>query len=290
MYLVDEDDHVGVGLQFLHQGLQTFLELSAILRASHHTRHVEGEDALAEEHRRGMMLGDQLCQSFDDGTLTHTGLTDQDRIVLLPASQDLDDALDLLLTAHAGVEFAFSGRQGEVGAEGVEHGRLRVLLLLSGRRGCVPSLAGSTGTTCVGGLLEVLLILVGQADAVCDLFIRRRIEHRHSVFVIHVVQFQYLFGTVVHCVMQDGEQQVLFIYFRGSLYACLQYGELQDVARFLVEHEVCRMDGHANLVFANPLLQFCLDRLQVQVQPVEQVDDGAITAPEHAQKQVFGSY
>ena len=33
--LVDEHDHIGICLQFLHQGFQTFLKLSTILRTGH---------------------------------------------------------------------------------------------------------------------------------------------------------------------------------------------------------------------------------------------------------------
>ena len=189
MDLVDEHDHVGICLQFLHQGLQAFLKLSAILRACHHTRHIEGIDALAEEHRRRMVVGDELCQSFDDGTFTHTWLTYQDWIILLPSSQDLDDALDLLLTAHTGVESSLSSGIGEVCAERVEHGRLRGRFLLGG--GCRSSRSSGTAGVSGGirGFLEFLLVFIGQADTVSNTIIFRRIEHSHSVFVIHIVQF-----------------------------------------------------------------------------------------------------
>ena len=83
--LVDEDDHVRVRLQLLHKRLQSFLELSTILRASYDPRHVEGVDTLAEEHGARVVGVDQLCQSFYDGTLAHTRLTDQDGVVLFPA-------------------------------------------------------------------------------------------------------------------------------------------------------------------------------------------------------------
>ena len=73
--LVDKYDHVGVGLQLLHQGFQALLELSAILRTGYYARHVEGVDVLAKEHRTCVVLGYQLCQSFHDGTLAHTRLT-----------------------------------------------------------------------------------------------------------------------------------------------------------------------------------------------------------------------
>ena len=75
VYLVDEHDHIGVGLQLLHECLQSLLKLSAILCASHYARHVEGVDALAEEHGTGVVLLYELCQSFHDGTLAHTRFT-----------------------------------------------------------------------------------------------------------------------------------------------------------------------------------------------------------------------
>ena len=50
-----------------------------------------------------MALDNELGETFYDGTLTDTGLTDEDRVVLLAASEDLDDALDLFLTSHDGV-------------------------------------------------------------------------------------------------------------------------------------------------------------------------------------------
>ena len=90
--------------------------------------------------------------------------------------------------------------------------------------------------------------------------------------------------------MKDGQQQVLFIYFCRSLYARLQYGQFQNIAGFLVEHEVCRMDGYANFVFSDALFQFSLNRLQVHIEPVEQVDHRTVIAPEHSQQQMFRTY
>ena len=70
--------------------------------------------------------------------------------------------------------------------------------------------------------------------------------------------------------MQNGKQQVLFIYFSCSLDTCLQHGKFQNVTGFLVQHEVCRVDRYTNLILSHALLQFCLDGLQIQVQTVKQ--------------------
>ena len=128
--LVDEDDDVGVLLELFQQLAQTFLELSAVFRTGHDARHVERVDALAEEHRRGVVVGNLLCQSLDDGALADARLTDEYGVVLLASSENLHDALNLLLASHTGIELAISGGLGQVGAEVVEHRCLRLFLLL----------------------------------------------------------------------------------------------------------------------------------------------------------------
>ena len=184
--LVDEYDDVRVRLELLHQCLQTFLELSAILRACYDTCHIECIDTLAEEHGTRVVRVDQLCQSFYDGALAHTRFTDQDGVVLLPASQDLDDALYLALAPYAGVELAFCSCLCQVRTEGVEYRCLRVGLLLGSRRGATGIVGRSRLAT---RLLVFIFILVGESDAVGHIIILRGEKHRHRVFIIHIVQF-----------------------------------------------------------------------------------------------------
>ena len=52
VYLINEDDDVGVLLQLLDEHLHAFLKLSAVLGTCHHTRHVERDQTLVEEHGR----------------------------------------------------------------------------------------------------------------------------------------------------------------------------------------------------------------------------------------------
>ena len=74
--------------------------------------------------------GDLLRQALDDGGLAHAGLADEHRVVLGAAAENLDDAADLRLAAHDGIEFALARQFGEVAAEGLERGRLDLLLVL----------------------------------------------------------------------------------------------------------------------------------------------------------------
>ncbi len=79
--------------------------------------------------RLGAVSGsDELRQPFDDRGLADPRLADQDRVVLLPPRQHLDDPLDFLLAADGRVEGAVGRQRGEVAAEMIQRGRLRLLL------------------------------------------------------------------------------------------------------------------------------------------------------------------
>lgn len=68
-----------------------------------------------------LALDDRLGQALDDRRLADAGLTDQDRVVLGPARQDLHDALDLLLAPDDRVELGLTSGLRQVAAELVEH-------------------------------------------------------------------------------------------------------------------------------------------------------------------------
>ena len=104
VYLVDEYNDIRILLQFFDEHLHALLKLSTILRAGYHTSHIQCHQTLVEEHRRTVVCGNHLCQSFDNGTLSHARLTNEYRVVFLAATKDFDDALDLILTAHAGIQ------------------------------------------------------------------------------------------------------------------------------------------------------------------------------------------
>ena len=88
----------------------------------------------------------------------------------------------------------------------------------------------ASGTIIVAalGILFFLVVLLGQSYAVLHA------EHGQRVFIVHVIHFQYLFGTIVSGIVQDGQQHVLFLYAGGMLETGFQHGQLQNVARFFV--------------------------------------------------------
>ena len=113
--LVDHQDDLALrALDFLDDGLEALLELTAEARTGDHRAQVQGDDALAREDLRHIIGGDLLRQAFDDGGLAHAGLADQHRVVLGAAGEDLDQAQDLVVAADDRVELAFAGQLGQV--------------------------------------------------------------------------------------------------------------------------------------------------------------------------------
>ena len=65
-------------------------------------------------------LHDADGETLGDGRLAHARLADQDRIVLRPAREDLQDAADLLVPPDDGIDLAFAGEFVEVAGVALE--------------------------------------------------------------------------------------------------------------------------------------------------------------------------
>ena len=130
---VDEQDHLLVLRDLVHDRLQSLFELTTILRASDHGRHVEREHAIVTERIRAVAVRDELRESFHDRGLAHTGLSDQHRIVLLPARQHFHDPLNFLRASDRGIELSFRRKLRQVAAEMIECRRFRLLVSLRRR-------------------------------------------------------------------------------------------------------------------------------------------------------------
>ena len=124
MQLVDEDDDVRVVGQLFHDRLEAFLELTAVLRAGHNQRDVQGENALVRQEMRHVAVDDLLGQPFDDRRLADARLADEHGVVLRAPAEHLLHAFQLVLAADQRIELVLHGRLGEVAAELGEQRRL----------------------------------------------------------------------------------------------------------------------------------------------------------------------
>ena len=95
--LVDEQDGVLGAAHLVHDGLDAFLELAAVLGAGHHHGQVEHDDAAVAQQFGDVAVDDQLGQALDDGGLADAGLAEEHGVVLGAAAEDLDDAFDLVV-------------------------------------------------------------------------------------------------------------------------------------------------------------------------------------------------
>src|SRR5207248_10106481 len=107
MELVDEEDDLALRIRdLLEYGLQAFFELAPVLRAGDQRAHVEGDDALVSETFGHVAAIDAAGETFDDRRLADAGFADEDRVVLRPAREDLDDAADFLVASDHRIQLA----------------------------------------------------------------------------------------------------------------------------------------------------------------------------------------
>ena len=117
---VDEHDRAGIRLDFLDDLLETFLEIAAISGAGEQRAHVERKHRRALEHVRNLAVHDPACKTFGDRGFADAGIADEQRIVLLPAAQNLNGAIDLGIAADQRIDFAVLGLLVEIDAIGLE--------------------------------------------------------------------------------------------------------------------------------------------------------------------------
>ncbi len=145
MDFVDEHDRAGELLDLLDHLLEALFEIAAIARAGKQRAHVEGEDRRLGENFGHLAFDDTLGQAFGDRRLADAGIADEQRIVLLPAAEDLDGAADLRLAADQRVDATLARLLIEVDAIGFE--RIGLLLVLfapfDGRRIVVDTAHGA---------------------------------------------------------------------------------------------------------------------------------------------------
>ena len=130
--LVDEQDRVRQLLQRRQHALQALLEIAAVLGAGDQRAEVERVDHRLGQHLGHVALDDALGQAFGQRGLAHAGLAHVERVVLAPAAQHLDGALDFLRAPDQRVDLAGRGQLVEVAGELGQRVGLRLALAALG--------------------------------------------------------------------------------------------------------------------------------------------------------------
>ena len=79
-----------------------------------------------------MTVDDALGEPFGDRCLADPGLSDEKRIVLAPSRQDLNDALDFMVSSDEGVDLPGLGELIEVACKALERRGARALPVCRG--------------------------------------------------------------------------------------------------------------------------------------------------------------
>ena len=122
---VDEEDGPGPLAQRRDDRLEALLEVAAEARAGEQRRRVEREHLRALQQRRHVLLQQAHGEPLGHRRLADARVADEHRVVLAPAAQDLQGALQLDRPADQGIEHAGNGLRAQargVGAERVARG------------------------------------------------------------------------------------------------------------------------------------------------------------------------
>ncbi len=117
---VDEQNDVLGPAHFIHDGLDAFLELAAILGSCNHHRQVQHDNPLVTEQFRHVTIDDHLGQTLDDRGFPYACFAQKHGIVFLTPRQNLDDALNLVGATDDGIELALASQLGQVTTEAIQ--------------------------------------------------------------------------------------------------------------------------------------------------------------------------
>jgi len=285
VYLVNKENHIAVTLQLGHDSLDTLLKLTAILGARNQGSEIEHHKALVEQRAADFLLLDTQCKTFHDGRFTHAGLANQDRVVLLPATEDLADALDFALAADNRVEFALLGQLGDVATEVVEYRRFALVL------GLLARLEAATA-------LFIFLVIAGALSLRVKVRVGEVLFRPHILqlllerIVIHIELIENTGGSSIR-VLQERHHEVL-----GMHLLTLHHLGLHESS---FEHPLS-LGGHSTIadvqivgrrigtVSGYNLFDAFFQIVQINQKRVEYTNRQTVALGDNTQQQVFGTH
>src|SRR5271157_2892391 len=115
MELVDKKDHrAGRLVNLLEHGFQSVLKLSSVFRPGKHRTEIKGKHLLVFQCFGHVTAYDPLGQPFNNGRLTDSRVTNDDRVILSPSREHLHHAPYLLIPPDDRIEFSFARLLGKV--------------------------------------------------------------------------------------------------------------------------------------------------------------------------------
>lgn len=112
---IDEEKYPSVALLHLVEDcLEAFLELSPEFRSRKEGTHIEGENCAVFESFGDVSRDNSGGEPLHDGGLSHSGVTDEHRVILGLPAQDTDGPADLLISSDDRVKLAGPGQCDEI--------------------------------------------------------------------------------------------------------------------------------------------------------------------------------
>ena len=183
---VDEQDAVGLVFQRFQHALEALLKVAAVFGAGQQGAHVERIHVRLGQDFRHVFLRDAPGQALGNGGFTHAGLTHQQRVVLAAAAENLDHALDFVVTADQRIDLAVPGELVQV---------LRVLLQRRGFFVLLAALFVLRGALAGLGRLGRVALLDAVRDEVHDVQAR-------DALLVQVIHGMRVFFA------EDGDQHI----------------------------------------------------------------------------------
>ncbi len=108
MQLINKQDDLSITvLHILKNGFQTLFKFTTILRTCNQCTHIQCKNLLILQSVRNITIHNPLGKTFDNCSLTNTGFTDQNRVILRLTGKDTNHVPDLFITANHRIKLLF---------------------------------------------------------------------------------------------------------------------------------------------------------------------------------------
>ncbi len=161
MDFVDEEDDIGLLFEFLDDGFESFFEVASVSGPCKERPKVELVYEGVGEGFGDLAFEDFEGESFDDGGFSDACFSDEQGIIFVSSHEDVDDAIDFVMSSDEGVDKALGCTFYEVDGVGFE---VFVFFCFFG---------GVFGGCTLGGVLSIFFVVGGRAcfgDSVAYVF------------------------------------------------------------------------------------------------------------------------
>ena len=148
MHFINEENNAAFRCSdFTQNSFEALLKFAAEFCSSNQRAHIESQELLVLEAFRHIAIDDTECEPLDNGSLTNTGFSDENRIVFGPARENLNRPTDFFIAANDRIKLTVPCCFGQIARIFLQ----RIIGIFSCRIVC-----GATFTQIFDGMIERL--------------------------------------------------------------------------------------------------------------------------------------